>query len=362
MQMQMHNESANGTSLDRVCKRSLKALVGFTTMMFVTIILNTVFVIIIQKTRSETRPCSRKQGYILVNIAVINIVQAVIVPALLVIDYFLVRKQNCKQIMTVMTKIILATHNCSFMNYILLNINRYISCLFPLRYQLLIPDQRTFISIVATWFLTGIGLGFGFLGNPLFVQSNNAKLSQFDFYVFIAIFLLCLTMVLIMNIHMWVMGYVLYQKDLRVALAVIADNKRHPAIVRRNNLKAAFVSFVLTLKNMIAFFPVVLLVLMRLTGNDTPRKMELQSSLGQFAAMSLLLDPCIFIVLNKEAREYVSSKAQTYALAICNFVQTLCRCGNNRVASTVQVTAGTSRGKMRTDAITTSISLVHHER
>ena len=368
--MHMQNKSGNGTLLNPACQTSLKTLAGFTTMMFVTIILNLIFVIIILKTRSETRQCSRKQGYILVNIAVINVVQAVIVPALLVIDHFATRKKNCKLIPTLMTKIILATHNCSFMNYIFLNINRYASCLFPLRYPLLITDQRIFTSILVTWFLTGIGLGCGFFGNPLFVQSNNAELSKFDFYVFITGYLLCLTIVLIMNVHMWVIGYILYQKDLRMALSVTVDDKRHPTIVRRNNLKAAFVSLVLTLKNMIVFFPVVFIVLSRLTGNDTPRKVTLQSIFGQFAAMSLLLDPCIFIVINKEAREYVLFKAQTYVSAICGFAQTVCRCRKNRVAPIDQVMpgtpidqvmSGTSRSKMRRVTVTTCVTLAHHD-
>ena len=367
--MYLHNKSANGTLLNPACQTSLKALVGFTTMMFITIILNSIFVIIIQKTRSETRLCSKNQGYILVNIAVINMVQAVIVPALLVTDH-LISKENCKLIPTLMTKIILATHNCSFMNYIILNINRYVSCLFPLRYQLIVTDQRISSSILATWFLTGIGLGCGFLGNPLFVQSNKAELSKFDFYVFITVYLLCLTMVMVMNVHMWVMGYIMYKKDLRMALSVTVDDTKHPAIVRRNNLKAAFVSLVLTLKNMIVFFPVVLVILIRLTGNDTPRMMKLRSTFGQFAAMSLLLDPCVFILINKEAREYVSCNAKTYALAICDFVQTVCGCHENRVAPIDQVmpsapidqvVSGTSRGKMRTATVTTCLSLTHHD-
>ena len=286
----------------------------------VTTAVNILFLYIIYRVYSSRCIVYSRQSFILANIACVHILNAM---AILVAMSNLIQVNEsrgaCMQLKTALCIITSIFVTCNFINYMLLYSNRYISCLFPLKYELVLTKGKVFIAFTLNWMvsLTSGALALlgmlGILGNKDSLQETFWSIPDSAVYLPVTTYFLCLLTVLGMNMHMWLMGYIAFRKERAVAIAaqnsstVAVLQENNPALVRRNHLKTAFVSSVLLIKNLLFLFPLVLSGLIQLNGHRLKHHVQLNIVSVTFHLFSPIFDPFIFIMVVKEARAYFLS-------------------------------------------------------
>ena len=311
------NNTANSTTLIiRRCYPSQGPIVSSAMTNALSTLLNLAYLALLYLTFNASEPLTSLQSLFLASVTCSSLTISIFIPASIIAAYFTqITDPRCSIIKTACSFALFAGYNSLFFNYIILTVNRYIACQFPLRYESIMTKNRAMTLMSIAWVLSCI-LVVPILFEPP-VKTVFLYLYPHVFYAHIGVYILCVLVVSGLNFHMWLMGFLANRKD-QITVASLATNAYSTAAfqeVKRNHLKIAMIAFILPIKNIIFLLPVITITLLRIMGY---RMLYLQAQpiLRPFSTLSDISDPIICTFIVKEARLYVLRKLRTLGLVI----------------------------------------------
>lgn len=303
------NNTANSTSLvTRRCYPSQGPIVSSSMTNALSTSLNLMYLSVLYLTFGASNPLKSLQSLFLASVTCSSLTISIFIPASTISAYFTpITDPRCSKIKEVCSYALFAGYNSLFANHMILAVNRYIACQFPLQYTSIMTRKRALISMSIAW-----GLSYT-LVIPIFfeepVKTVFLYLYPNVFYIHIGVYALCVLVVSGLNFHMWLLGFLAYRKEQRTvaSLAVNASFSNTFQAAKRDHLKIAMIAFILPIKNIIFLLPVIVITLLRIMGYRT-LYLRAQPILRPFSTLSDISDPIICTFIIKEARLYVLGK------------------------------------------------------
>ena len=190
---------------------------------------------------------------------------------------------------------------CTFIGYTLLILNRYLRCEFAFSYRKTVTITRTNIAVVTKWLLAyaiNIAASLACTDQPEFTLFVSYRRSMA--YTFSAIYFSSVLTIALVNFRLWFMSHK-RQRTVDTTERSIEMSTRDNQGVRRRfvikrHYKTSAILFCLTIKNLVCFLPFVILVLIE------QRKAAYFRIVGPVIAVSPLLDPWIYLLMNRSVR------------------------------------------------------------
>ncbi len=306
-------DEMNQTIMTDPCLGKTRRVVTAPILLLLTAVTNILFALTNYKSSKTTKIESITfQSYILANIAACHIFYSTLIILLAVYGMFLKRNTaRCQATREAAGFFAYVGYCCAFINYIYLNFNRYIYCKFPMRYSSIVTKKRVIIAIIGSWLTAIAANSLRFLEEEVKLDDGLLAFRKSSSHLFTVLYVICMLTILCFNIHLWLIGHRSYRRELTVlaSFSKLADSITFFSVVlSRHRLRATFVAFVLTVKNVVVFFPYVLVIQMHHHDCKAITCDAVLSFLGPTAIISGLLDPLICIFVIKEARRYLKGK------------------------------------------------------
>ena len=264
------------------------------------------------RTRSSNVHLLRIQGMLLASISISSLVACVVTLPMVAITFFTTTTNHrCRLSRKFAAIFWLAPQSCNFIGCAALTIFRYLTCRFPLTCELRVTTFKTSISIITIWTVSYISISLGSLLDDLMPSGYPVyPMNKYSGLVFVIFYFSNIILLATVNLLMWLMGHTAYQRDKLARRTVTRGQAGGEVVVQRNNLKVAFVSLVLPVKNIILFLPPVILELLFEAGYEGLQLTETRTVFGPIPALSHMLDPLICIFLVQKTKSFLQNKVR----------------------------------------------------
>ena len=319
------------------CGPDLYSIAVISLALFLAAIFNIIHVVVLYRTLSSTEQLLRIQSLILLNISISSLIACSVINPLVFTSHFLAEEnRNCDLTKKFTAIFWLAPQSCNFIGCMVLTLYRYVTCMFPLSCETIISRSRAITSIIIMYAFSYIPISLGtLLDNHTISGSVVYPLFKYSGIMF-ALFYFCnLVFLAIVNFHMWLLGYIAYRKDRDTTSSVLDSEEVNYAVLRRNHLKVAFISFVLPVKNILLFLPPIAIEFLIATGFTSPSLTLSQLIWGPIPAISHILDPLICIFLVKGTKQYLLQSIMPLINPILGVLRILFRTPNTRSINSV---------------------------
>ncbi len=301
----------NQTSVIKRCLETKQVVFGCT-FLSLSAVMNIFYGFVIYKTRATASQSVRFQSYILANITLCNVFYCVLTLPMIACGAFLDSGTFvCSAMREAAGFLGYVGLCCAFINYFCLNLNRYVSCRYPLRYSTIVTERRIGAALVGSWLTAIVTNSLRFLEGEIEAEESVLALRKSSSHTFTVIYVMCIFTVLFFNIKLWLLGQGLYKRERNVIASIARPGDSQNCSLKtltNNRLKATFIAFVLTVKNVILFFPYVVSIQLRSCGCKENIVASLQSSAMAIPTLSGFFDALICIFIIKEARIYLRRK------------------------------------------------------
>lgn len=189
---------------------------------------------------------------------------------------------------------------CTFIGYMMLTLNRYIRCEFAIFYMKIVTIPRLNLALISKWILAyTINLTAAFASKRPSLFTLFVSYRKSSVYSFAAVYFISTVVVFVANLRLWMVAHNKRRVDHQRVTQNRSDSRKKNPPDARKQYKVAAILFSLTLKNIICFLPFVVMIL---TGEKACQQMQI---IGPITASSPLLDPWIYLLMNKSVRGQV---------------------------------------------------------
>ncbi len=294
------------------CLSETKEVIFGCLFLFLSTAINAFYCFVIYKTRASISQSIQFQSYILANITVCHIFYSAAVHPIIAYGSFVDSDTFACSAMREATGFLgYVGFCCVFINYFYLNLNRYIACRYPLRYSTIMTKARVAVALIVSWVTAIATNSLRFFDDEIKLERGVIAFRKSSSHTFTVIYVICIFTVLFFNIKLWLLGQKLYRRELSVIASISRPGDTPNCSIKtltKNRLKATFIAFVLTVKNVVLFFPYVLSLQLHAFGCTASICDSLQSAGGVILPLSGFFDALICVFVIKEARLYLKKK------------------------------------------------------
>ena len=264
----------------------------------ITIIITIVTAVLTRKLFRSGPWAFRIEQKILMNLIVANLMISLTCLTLVVAGKYIWKDTSaCSTIRKVGDIVVLSTYCCIFLSYASMNLNRFLSCFVPLQYTNIVTERRLMVLFLFKWVFSYSVITTSVL---LFKNSRDdgllLTLHTEATYGFIVIYFISVIVVFVVNIWLWFLGH----KKHKLAVTQTSSGRRNDdKLSNRKKFKTVIITFSFTVKNILCFLPFICVILSEPKGISTTEKLSI---VGPLTALSPLLDPFLYLVINRKAR------------------------------------------------------------
>lgn len=333
--IQMHYNQSY--MMDGRCGPDLYSMAMISLALFVAVIFNILHIFILYRTPSVTEPLLRIQSLLLLSVSFSSLVACTtIIPMVFTSHSLADENANCDLLKKFTAIFWLAPQSCNFISCIVLTLYRYATCMFPLTCESVMTHPNALISIICTWLFSYLPISMGTLLDSKPISGSIVyPLYKYPAIIFSLFYFFNLLFLVVINFHMWLLGYIAYRKDRKTASSLRNHQDVDTVRARRSRLKAAFVSFLLPVKNILLFLPPIAVECFIATGSSGASLLLTQFIWGPIPAVSHILDPIICIFLVKRTKHYLFESVLSILNPVARVVRPLFRAPNSRPINAV---------------------------